>query len=122
MRRTAVKTVHEYEFQSNFRAPQIPPPEAMDTVSVTASELAELLANARGQGMAAAEVRHDKATAQSLTVMSDQLKAALGELLKLAQCLDRAVLPDEARSEASQIISAACGHIINGQGDLFAQQ
>ena len=122
MRRTAVRTVTDFDFQSDFTAPTIPAPETEDTVAVTPSELAQLLANARTEGMAAAEARHDSQTTQKLEIMSTQLKAALGELLKLAECLDKASLPLAAETQVKQLISTACAHIMNGQGDLFVDQ
>ena len=122
MRRTAVKAVTDFSFQSDFTPPVPPVPETIDTVSVSANELAELLANARNEGMAAADARHDKDTAQKLGTMSKQLKSALGELLKLAECLDKASLPEGAQAQAKQLISTACTHIVSGQGDLFADQ
>lgn len=122
MKRSAVKTVSDFAFQSDFTAPAPPEPEEAGTVAVTASELAELLANARAEGMATADARHDKETAQKLETTSAQLKAALGELLKLAECLDSAALGPDAEATARQLISAACNHIVEGQGDLFADQ
>lgn len=122
MRRTAVKTVTDFTFQSDFTAPSPPKAETADTVAVSANELAELLANARAEGMAAADARHDKETADKLHAMSDQLKAALGELLKLAECLDKASLSSVTTLEAKHLIAAACSHIVTGQGDLFADQ
>jgi len=122
MRRTAVKTVTDFKFQSDFSAPVPPAPDTADTVSVSANELAELLANARAEGMASADSRHDKETSEKLTAMSGQLTAALGELLKLAECLDKTALPLSAQTEAKQLISTACAHIVNGQGDLFVDQ
>jgi len=95
MTRTAVKTITDFTFQSDFTAQTPPVEDTADTVSVTANELAELLANARNEGMAAADARHDHETAEKLTTMSKQLKSAMEELLKL---------------------------IVNGQRDLFADQ
>jgi len=62
MTRTAVKSVTAFEYQSDFTAPAPPIEDTADTVSVTANELAELLANARNEGMAAADARHDHET------------------------------------------------------------
>lgn len=122
MRRTAVKTVTDFSFQSDFTPPSPPPPEAAETVSITANELAELLANAHADGRAAANARHDKDTAAKLETMSTQLKSALQELLKLAECLDQTALPKATELEAKQLLSTACAHIVNGQGDLFVDQ
>jgi len=122
MTRSAVKSIVDFDFQSDFTAPTPQAPETADTVSVSAGELAELLANARAEGMAAADARNDQQTADKLALMSEQLKAALGELLKLAECLDKTALPAAAEAEAKQLISTACAHIVNGQGDLFVDQ
>jgi ferritin-like protein len=72
--------------------------------------------------MAAADARHDKETANKLTAMSVQLNAALEQLLKLAHCLDASALPPETETDIKQLLTAACAHIVNGQGDLFADQ
>ena len=122
MRRTAVKSVTDFAFQSDFTAPEPPRAEEADTVAVSAGELAELLANAHAEGMAAANARHDAETADKLNAMSGQLKAALEELLKLAECLDKSALPARAEAEARQHLATACTHIVNGQGDLFVDQ
>lgn len=122
MRRTAVKSVTDFSFQSDFSAPPPPRSDDPDTVAVTANELAELLASARAEGMAAADAQHNAENAEKLVAMSSQLKAALGELLKLAECLDKATLSSSSLEESRQLIAAACTHIVNGQGDLFADQ
>lgn len=122
MTRSAVKKLSEFTFQSDFTPPRPAPETGPDTVSVSASELAELLANARNEGMAAADARHDQETAKRLEAMSEQLRAAMGELLKLAECLDQASLSEEAEHTARTLISTACTHIVNGQGDLFVDQ
>ena len=122
MTRTAVKSVTPFEFRSDFKAPEPQATQDVDTVAVSANELAELLANARNEGMAAADARHDKDTADKLTAMSAQLKAALEQLLKLAHCLDETALPPETETDVKQLLAAACAHIVNGQGDLFADQ
>lgn len=122
MSRTAVKTVTDFTFQSDFTAPKPPVEETADTVSVTANELAELLATARNEGMAAADARHDSQTAAKLETMSKQLKSAMEELLKLAECLDKTPLSPTAHADVKQLISTACTHIVNGQRDLFADQ
>jgi hypothetical protein len=122
MTRTAVKSVTPFTFRSDFQAPAPERPDQADTVALSANELAELLANARNEGMAAADARHDKETANKLTAMSVQLNAALEQLLKLAHCLDASALPPETETDIKQLLTAACAHIVNGQGDLFADQ
>lgn len=122
MTRTAVKSVTDFEFRSDFQAPLPQTAEEADTVALSANELAELLANARNEGMAAADARHDKETADKLTAMSVQLKAALEQLLKLAHCLDESALSSQTKTDVKQLLTTACAHIVNGQGDLFVDQ
>lgn len=122
MKRTAVKKISDFEFQSDFSAPKEAPEDTSDTVSVTARELAELLASARQEGLNAAQTQLETEQAERLNTVSDALKTALDELVKLAAHLDRSALPPRAQSQIKQLITAACLHIVNGQRDLFADQ
>lgn len=122
MKRTAVKTVTDFTFQSDFTPPVSAPEETSDTVSVTASELAELLANAREQGAAAARAQFENEHAERLNGISDELKTALEDLLALAERLDASALSKRAQSEAKHLIATVCAHIVNGQRDLFVDQ
>jgi len=115
----------DFEFQSDFTAPDteaVSNPNQLDTVSVTASELAELLANARAQGFEAANRQYAQAQDTRLEALSDELKTALGELLELAKCLERVALSPEDASRVKMLIAGACSHIVAGQRDLFADQ
>jgi hypothetical protein len=121
---TTLASLVDFEFRSDFEAPdtQAANPDRLDTVSVTASELAELLANARAQGFEAANKQYALQQDTRYETLSDELTSALGELLELAKCLERVALsPDEA-SRVKTLIIGACSHIVAGQGDLFADQ
>lgn len=122
MSERAVKSIADFEYAGDFTPPVAPAPDAPAMVPVTPAELAELLASARAEGVAAADARHDTETAARLETASTHLTAALGELLKLAERLDTAPLSAEAEASSRQLISAACEHIMAGQGDLFADQ
>ena len=122
MTRTAVKTVTDFTFQSDFTAPATVVEEDTDTVSVTASELAELLANARQEGYLAAQTKFENEQGERLNSISEELKIALKDLLELADRLDEAELAPAAETNAKQLIAAACSHIVNGQRDLFVDQ
>ena len=122
MTRSAVKTVTDFVFQSDFQAPAPAHEDDINTVSVTARELAELLANARAEGMAAAHTRFENEHADRLNAASDALKTALTDLLALAEHLDQSPLSAGLQCQANQLIATACAHIVSGQRDLFADQ
>lgn len=118
----------DFEFRSDFAPPDLSDtgaaenPNALDTVSVTASELAELLANARAEGLQAAINQHSKDTEARLDTLSGELRQALGELLELAKCLERVALSPDDASHIKALMSKACEHIVAGQTDLFVDQ
>ena len=122
MRRTAVKTVTDFAFQSDFSTPDTHQTEAVDTVAVTAGELAELLANARKEGAESATMKIISEQQERLGTLSEQLKTALKDLLTLAEHLDRSALSKPAQTEAQALLAAACAHIVNAQRDLFVDQ
>ncbi len=122
---SALSSLVDFEFRSDFETPDTEAThtsDPFDTVAVTASELAELLANARTQGFEAANRQYARQQDQRLEALSDELKTALIELLELAKCLERVALsPDDAR-HVKTLIAGACSHIVAGQRDLFAEQ
>jgi len=121
-----LKSLVDFEFRSDFDTPDLEAPtdnpNALDTVSVTASELAELLANARAEGLQAALTQQAENTQAQLETLSDELKKALSELLELAKCLERVALSPDDASHVRTLISGACTHIVAGQRDLFVDQ
>jgi len=121
-----LKSLTDFEFRSDFDAPQPEPatdnPNGLDTVAVTASELAELLANARAEGVRAALSQQSADTEARLNELSDDLKGALGDLLELAKCLERVALSPEDARDVRTLMTQACTHIIAGQRDLFVDQ
>ena len=122
MKRTAVKTISAFDYQSDFTPPSDPSEADADTVQVTASELAELLANARNEGLSAAQIQFETTHSERLKAVSGELTTALDELMKLAACLDDSLMASSAQHQVRQMITAACTHIVTGQRDLFADQ
>lgn len=118
----SVPRLAPFEFQSDFSAPTAPPVEGPDTVRMSAEELADLLANARAEGVETAVNHHEAAKAAHLEAAAKQLQAALDDLVKLANCLDAASLDADRARIANRLMTAACQHIIDGQADLFADQ
>ncbi|MEL7454300.1 MAG: hypothetical protein AAGJ50_13110, partial [Pseudomonadota bacterium] len=86
------------------------------------TEFADLLSAARREGAAAAERNLADGQAERLELVSGKLNAALGALMKLAEQIDRGYLPEEKIPELGGYVTAACRHILEGQGDLFADQ
>ncbi len=122
MKRTAVKTVSDFAFRSDFTPPPEPTTDTADVVSVTASELAQLLSTARAEGLAAAQVQFETAHTARMDAVSGQLKTALENLVQLAACLDASHLAHPEKSEIKGLITDTCVNIVNGQRDLFADQ
>lgn len=127
MSRRPLKSLVDFEFRSDFETPENDAepagnPNGLDTVSVTASELADLLANARAEGLQAALAQQAAAAEAQLDTLSDELKKALGELLELAKCLERVALSPDDATQVRALITGACTHIVAGQRDLFADQ
>ena len=127
MSRQPLSSLVDFEFRSDFETPQtdiVPAgnPDGLDTISMTASELAELLANARNEGLQAALAQQAAAAQTGLDTLSDELKKALGELLELAKCLERVALSPDDATHVRALITGACTHIVAGQRDLFADQ
>lgn len=120
MSRRAIKTMTAFEFRGDFTYPT--DMSGPDTVSLTAAELATMLSNARAEGEQSATMRLNTQLTERLGSISDQLKQALTELLKLADCLDKASLPDTARHEVHSLMRVACQLIVDGQGDLFVDR
>ncbi len=118
MIRRTVKSLAEFDFRGDFA----PAAGAADTVRLSAAELAALLAGARADGAEAERARDAARESARLEAVSGQLKRALDELLRLAECLDRAALPEGAAREARTLIASACQGIVDGQGDLFANR
>ena len=122
---SSLKSLVDFEFRSDFETQDREAagnPDQLDTVAVTASELAELLATARAQGFEAANKQYALQQDSRIEALSDELKTALGELLELAKCLERVALSPEEASRVKALIAGACSHIVAGQRDLFADQ
>jgi len=121
MTRRPVSSLSAFDFKGDFSA-QTPVNQADGTVAVSAAELAALLSDARAEGAASAKDEASDERTARLESISDQMRRALAELLKLAECLDQVKLPADAQTNARSLLSTACQMIIDGQGDLFVDQ
>ena len=120
--RKAVRTLQDFEYRSDFTSGAESEPLTPDTISMTAEELAEIYSRARTEGEQAAEQRYTAQLNTRIDAVSGQLETALSQLLMLAEHLDRLHMPPPLQASARDLITSACRHIIDGQGDLFPDQ
>lgn len=120
----AVKSLTEFAFRNDFAPPDRNPDrhDEPGTLRLSAGELASLLAEARAEGADAERARDAARESERLEAVSARLRQALEELLRLAECLDQAALPDDAARDAKALMASACQQIVDGQGDLFANR
>ena len=111
-----IQSLSPYAFQSDFSSPAGNGPER---ISLSAEELAGLLADARQS--AAELVREDslRVEAERLAEISDQLRQALSAIVDLAAHLERANLDEHDRQTALKNIRQLASRLIDGQGELF---
>ena len=105
-----------FEFQSDFSAPRAEEPGRID---MPADEFASLLAQARAEGLMEGRASAASEDAERLQGVSDKLREALGDLVKLAEHLEAASGSEGASSEVRALIKSAAQRLVDGQGDLF---
>lgn len=119
--RRSVSKLKPFEFQSDFSAPPATEPETEDRLSISAKELAALVAQARSEGEASAAAAFaggGEAEAR-LKASTAKLNDALADLVELAVHLEASAKSDGLSEEARRLINQAASRIIDGQGDLF---
>lgn len=120
----AVKSLQPFDFRSDFTLP--PEPEqpvfpAEEKITISAPDLAMLLTEARAEAHAAAmSMKHDEQNAR-LQQLTENLKEALANLVRLAGHLETSAYSDGFRQSALRLVTATAQRIVDGQGDLFAQ-
>ncbi|WP_300395959.1 hypothetical protein [Henriciella sp.] len=115
MSRKPVSSVTPFDFRSDFDTPA--PNESQ--VTMTVSELAALLDDAR---RSTAEMLRDeqvKLQADAMRDSAESLKAALRQIVELAELLESSTLSEETRDEAVDRVRAVAAELIDGQGNLF---
>lgn len=116
MTRRAIKDYKPFRFSHDF-AGGIETDETR--IPVSADELARLLAEARVEGMVAANQEFETGLADDMQNAASSLNLALADLVALAGHLE-ALGPEPAMSETARtLINTAAQRIIDGQGDLF---
>jgi len=109
-------TPQAFEFRSDFSSPD---DSASGRMVLAAEELAVLLAQARDEGLAEGRQQTASKEAAKMDAAAIKLNEALGDLVKLAEHLEACGHDPEMAKQATGLINAAAGRIIDGQGDLF---
>ena len=121
----AVKTLQPFEFRSDFTVADAPEPviePVEEKVSMSSSDLALLLSEARSEGYAAALAQAGEAQSLRLQQVTSNLSQALANLVALAGHLEASAYEQGLRDTALRLITATAQRIAHGQGDLFAEQ
>lgn len=105
-----------FEFQSDFSAPAKEQPGRVDMPS---EDFASLLLQARMEGLLEGRAEVASEQADRMEAVSESLRAALADILKLAEHLDASAGNDGPSDEVRALISAAAQRLADGQGDLF---
>lgn len=128
----AVKAIQPFEFRSDFDfvpaepvievEPEIQEEPEEATISLTGSELAQLLSEARAEGIAEAEARENAEEQVRLQTVASSLNQALANLVALAGHLEATAYEENFNETSIRLINAAAQRIVDGQGDLFAER
>ena len=112
-----VSTLHPFPLTSDFT---LPPPETKGEVRFNAEELAALIQETRES--TAELVRNDllAVEADKLKAVSDQLNASLVQIVNLAAHLEKARIDETDRRQALDTVRKLASTLIDGQGELFA--
>lgn len=92
-----------------------------DMISLTAGDLAALLAEARES--TAALVRDETLSehAAKTEAIGHELRSALGSIVELASYLEKAALDEHDRQQALESIRHIAATLVDGQGELFTK-
>lgn len=126
----AVKAIQPFEFRSDFDfvpaepaiEDAVPASEDEAKISLTGAELAQLLFEARAEGIADAEARDKREDNERLQAVTDHLNQALANLVALAGHLEAAAYEEKFNATSIMLINEAAQRIVDGQGDLFAER
>ena len=116
----AVKSLQAFDFRSDFTPPpepEVPTLPVEEKITLSAPDLAMLLTEAHAAAMS---LRHDEQAAR-LKQLTENLTEALANLVSLAQHLESSAYSDGLRQSALRLVTATAQRIVDGQGDLFAQ-
>ena len=116
--RRRIESLQPFPFESDFSVAKIETPEQ---ITLSAGDLAALLADTRDS--TAALVRDDTLSAQAehLETISADLRQALSAIVNLAAHLESASIDEHDRRMALDNVRHLARTLIDGQGELFAK-
>ena len=123
--RRAVKSLQPFDFFSDFapqKTPEPAPQPAEDKVVLSGHDLNMLLTEARAEAYAMAMAQRNDEQATRLQHVTQNLTDALANLVSLAGHLEASAYSDGFRETALRLVTATAQRIVDGQGDLFAQE
>ena len=116
--RRRIENLKPFPFESDFSAPK---PDDPNVITMSAMDLAALIADARDS--TAALVRDETLSAESkrLASVADSLKDALTAIVNLAAHLENAAIDETDRATALHNVRRLASTLIEGQGELFTK-
>ncbi|MCF6329440.1 MAG: hypothetical protein L3J02_06545 [Henriciella sp.] len=116
--RRRVQNLKPYALTSDFTAQNADDP---DQITLTAADLAALLADTRESTAALVRDETLSAEAKRLEAVSTELRAALGAIADLAAHIEKAAIDEHDRNMALGNIRRIAATLIDGQGELFTK-
>ncbi len=121
MTQRAVKSVEPLEFCADFTGPGKARSPAEERISLTADEVVALVSKIRSDALAEAAALHDREAQARLETATAQITSGLGALVQLMGQIEAASYAQTAEDAMHSHIRAAAQHLLDGQGELFAQ-
>jgi hypothetical protein len=116
----AIKTVAPFAFRSDFGPqPEDAAPDEPARVSFTGEEVAGLIAQVRAETLAEVAQRQAVSESERLTVLAQDLRAALGEIVQVMSHIEAVQFDAATEARLRGAVEAAAGRVIRGQADLF---
>ncbi len=116
--RRRVEALQPFTFESDFCAPKT---ETAETITLSAAELAALIAETRESTAALVRDETLGAQAERLAVISTDLREALSAIVNLAAHLESAAIDQHDRRTALESVRRLARTLIDNQGELFAK-
>ncbi len=119
MSKTRPATVTPFDFRSDFTAPEPPATDQDARISISVAELAALLEDTRQSTAALILNEQVEQQTEAIRHTNEQLKAALAQIIQLAETLEKIDLSEADRSEVNTQVCRIASEMIDGQGNLF---
>lgn len=116
--RRRIENLKPFPFESDFSAPNVDDP---NLITMSAMDLAALLADARESTSALVRDETLSAETERISGIADSLKEALTAIVNLAAHLEKAAIDETDRATALHNVRRLASTLIEGQGELFTK-